>query len=81
VYCPAPQAVIDTFGQTSFLNNAGADNSSDHTVGVLQNFSRYAAEGGASTTANCTIIAQISNFLLLFSGAILHIGPAQSDLQ
>lgn len=37
-------AVIDTFGQTSFTNNAGADSPSDHTVSVLQNFSRYVGD-------------------------------------
>jgi hypothetical protein len=41
-------AVIDTFGQTSFINNAGADNQNDDTVSVLQNFSRYAAAGGVA---------------------------------
>ena len=40
-------AVIDTFGQSSAVSNAGAASPSDKTVSVLQNFSKYAAAGGA----------------------------------
>ena len=41
-------AVIDTFGQTSAVSNAGADSPQDQTVSLLQNFSKYAAEGGVA---------------------------------
>ena len=39
--------MIDTFGQSSAVSNAGAASPSDKTVSVLQNFSKYAAAGGA----------------------------------